>query len=324
MLMSYNRSNLIHSAGFYRLNEGTFSALDIGTILSSDDLSIGIDKVKVAWEPKSRNPSPDLWKVLTVDQVDGATRGNTPLQVGHGVAILKFSSGSPTIASVEFNPSSILHEDRSLGGLDEMYTALEEVLGMANETISISPKAGDYMLTRLDLAVDFEPVGDLQHFLDLASRTQPFRRVRSQTYRSPTTLEIESVYFTTRTNDSLKFYNKSLERGEAGKRLRIELTLSRKSLVRLEIPGLVSLTESTLRSALLQRLSNLIDACLTTPTVSAEKILSSPQHTKTLITAAGYEYLEQHGHHPTKTKHWWRSYRLFRKAYPHNQIKDLL
>jgi hypothetical protein len=324
MLMSYNRSNLVHSTGLYYLSEGSFSARDIGAILSSDDLSIGIDKVKVSWEPKSRNPSPDLWKVLTVDQVDGATRGNAPLVVGCGVAILRFSSGSPTIASIEFNPSSILNEDRSLAGLDEMYTALEQVLGMANETISISPSAGDYMLTRLDLAVDFEPVGDLQNFLDLATRTKPFRRVRSQTYKSPSTLEVESVYFTTRTNDCLKFYNKSLEQGDAGKRLRIELTLSRKSLVRLEIPSLVSLTESTLRFALCQRLSNLIDACLKTPTAKAEEILNSPQHSKTFVTAAGYEYLEQHGHHAAKSDYWWRTYKEFQNKYPHIEIKDLL
>lgn len=324
MLKSYNRSNFDHSAGFYCLNEGSFGALDIGTILSRDDLSIGIDKVKVSWEPKNRNPSPDLWKVLTVDQVDGATRGNAPLDVGFGVAILRFSSGSPTIASIEFNPSSILHEDRSLGNLDDVFSALTMVLSHAAETISICPRADGYLLSRLDLAVDFEPVGDLQQFLILATAANPYRAVSAQTFTSPVTRRMESVYFTTRARGCLKFYDKSLERGEAGRRLRIELTLSRRCLLDLQIPNLVTVTESNLRCAFQQRLSNLVDACLQTPTAKAEEILKSKQHSRTLITAAGYEYLEKQGHHPTKTKHWFRTYGLFKKAFPHNRIEDLL
>jgi hypothetical protein len=324
MLMSYNREISNLTPGLYTRSDMYFSARDIGTILSSDYLFLGIDKFKVFWIPSAFNQSHDLWSKATLDMVDGATRRNALLDVGFGEAILRFSSGNPNTASVEFNPSAILNADRNLATLAEACTALGEVLRLAREFVSLPPKLSDYGLSRIDLTVDFEPVSDMQHLLKLCAQSRAFRNTTPNIRPSHLTDEIESVSFNTRSSGSVLFYDKSAERNEDGRRFRVEVSLERTNLRRIEQLDLTTLSEDILRAAFRRRLTNFIEACLQDRSSKVDEILQKGEHTKTLITAAGYEYLKQHGHHPKKTKHWFTKYSKFKKLFPHITIGDLL
>lgn len=324
MLMSYNREISNHAPGLYTRNGMYFSARDIGTILSSDYLCLGIDKFKVFWVPSAYNKSQDLWSRATMDLVDGATRKSARLDVGFGEATLCFSSGHPNTVSVEFNPSTILHADRTLATLAEACTALGQVLHSASEYVSLPPNITDYGLSHIDLTVDFEPVSDMQHLLKLGASSRPYRNTSPSIRPCHMTGEIESVSFVTRKSGSVLFYDKSAERSENGRRFRVEVSLERVNLRRIEQLNLTTLSEDILRGAFRKRLTNFIDACLQERSSRVSEILQVDEHTKTLVTAAGYEYLEQHGHHPKKTKHWFTKYSNFKKLFPHATIGDLM
>jgi hypothetical protein len=301
-----------------------FSARDIGTILSSDYLFLGIDKFKVFWAPSAYNKSQDLWSKATMDLVDGATRGSARLDVRFGEATLCFSSGHPNTASVEFNPSTILHADRTLATLPETCTALEEVLRSAAEYVSLPPNNTDYGLSRIDLTVDFEPVSDMQHLLKLGAASRPYRNTKPNIRPSHLTGETESVSFNTRSSGSVLFYDKSAERSENGRRFRIEVSLERVILRRIEQLNLTTLSENALRSAFRKRLTKFIDACLQEKSSKAGEILQKDEYTKTLVTAAGHELLASYGVYPKKTKYWNMKYSNFKKLFPHTTISDLM
>ena len=322
--MSYNREISNDAPGLYTRSDMYFNARDIGTILSSDYLFLGIDKFKVFWVPSAFNQSHDLWNNATLDMVDGATRRNARLDVGFGEATLRFSSGNPNTASVEFNPSAILNPGRNLATLAETCSALGEVLRSAREFVSLPPKITDYGLSRIDLTVDFEPVSDMQYLLKLASQSRAFRNTTPNIRPSHVTEEIESVSFNTRSSGSVLFYDKSAERSENGRRFRVEVSLERVNLRRIEQLNLTTLSEDILRAAFRKRLTNFIDACLQVKSSRVAEILQKGEYTKTLVTAAGYEYLKQHGHHPKKTKHWFTKYSKFKELFPHVTIGDLL
>jgi hypothetical protein len=324
MLMSYNRTTFTPQPGLYTSVDRFLSSRDIGTILSSDELSLGIDKVKVFWFPKQHNESEDLWRKATLDLVDNVKRGNSPLEVGYGTATLRFSSGNPGLASVEFNPSTVLHYDRSLATLDEAIAALAQVLEVAAEYVAIPPQASDYGLSRIDLTVDFEPVSDMQHLLHLASLSRPYRTTNPRITKSHLTSESQSVSFTTKSSGKVIFYDKSAERREEGRRFRVEVTLDRKNLQRLGQSDLSSLTESALRTAAQHRLQHFVELCLQAKTSKAAEILQFGIHTDTLVKAAGYECLAIHGVHPKKTKYWDKKYSKFKKLFPHTTIGDLM
>lgn len=324
MLMSYNREIFNSATGLYTRNDMYFSARDIGTILSSDYLCLGIDKFKVFWVPSAYNESQDMWSKATLDLVDGATRKSARLDVGFGEAILRSSSGHPKAVSVEFNPSTILHTDRTLATLAETCASLGEVLRSAREYVSLPPNVADYGLSRIDLTVDFEPVSDMQHLLKLCMSSRPFRNTKPNIRPSHLTGETESVSFNTRSSGSVLFYDKSAERSENGRRFRVEVSLERVNLRRIEQLNLSTLSEDALRSAFRKRLTKFIDACLEEKASRAGEILQKDEYTKTLVTAAGYELLASYGVHPKKTKHWNLKYSNFKKRFPHNSIGDLM
>jgi len=324
MLMSYNRTTFTPQPGLYTSVDRPLSSRDIGTILSSNELSLGVDKVKVFWFPSRHNESQDLWKKATLDLVDNVKRGNSPLDVGYGTAILRFSSGNPGHASVEFNPSTVLHHDRSLATLDEAFAALAQVLQVAAEYVAIPPRACDYGLSRIDLTVDFEPVSDMQHLLHLASLSRPYRATNPRVTKSHLTSESQTVSFNTKSSGKVIFYDKSAERQEEGCRFRVEVSLDRRSLKMLEQSEPSLITESILRTATQYRLRHFIDLCLQARTSKITEILQSKPHTSILIEAAGYEYLATRGVHPRKSKYWFTKYFNFKKLFPHNSIGDLM
>lgn len=324
MLMSYNREISNSAPGLYTRNDMFFSARDIGTILSSDYLFLGVDKLKVFWVPSDYNRSRDLWSKATMDLVDQAIRGNARLAVGSGEATLKFSSGNPMTASVEFNPSAVLNSDRTLATLAEACSALQDVLSSVREYVMLPPKISDYGLSRIDLTVDFDPVSDMASLLKLAEVSRPYRSIAGLPRTNPYTDELESISFNTDSSGSVIFYNKSAERSENGRRFRVEVSLERVNLRRIGQLDLTVLDEEPLRKAFQKRITNFIDLCLLEKSSKVGEILQRGEDVRTLVMAAGYEYLEQHNHHPTKTKHWFKVLSKFKKKYPHLTIRDLL
>ena len=312
------------SPGLYTRSDGHFSSRDIGTILTRDDLSVGIDKMKVFWVPGQYNPSDGLWLKGSKDLADGAIRGNAPLDVGHGTAVLNFSSGLPHIASVEFNPCAVLSAQRELVSLSDAFGALARVLVAAREFVEVPRTASHFALSRLDLTVDFDPVSDMERLLGLAEQARPYRTARSFTAKSPLDGVVESVTFPTRSSGSVLFYNKSAERQEDGRRFRIEVKLERSNLTRLGQSELSSLSDDVLRAAVQKRLETFINLCLSDRSTRAGQILQSREFAKTLISAAGYAYLRKYGHFPVTTKHWGKRYAAFKKRFPHHSIEDLL
>jgi hypothetical protein len=300
---------------------------EIARIIGEEPLTLGIDKITLGFAvPPS--PSDDLWKEVTEEHHKKKVTRTAPEPFRNGTLYIRHTDtsewkpDSPCWGSIEFNPSSVAGIQPWLATWEQAMLMLPEALRIAGTYFQMTPLAGNIKVTRLDLALDFEPSLDMQEFLENAASFEPIRGRKPMVYRDPVTRRVESVTFKGREAPSITFYDKSKESNNGHNRLRVEVRVQRRELKKFGLDSLDA-TEQMRSDAFRARLTPLVDRWRYFAPGFVQRLLASKSDTRTLVMCAGYEALAQIGIRPNISRYMRSMIRKFRKKYPYATIRDL-
>jgi len=299
---------------------------EIARIIGEDSLTVGIDKIALGFPvPPSR--SDDLWKEVTDERNKKKVTRTAPELFRNGTLHIRHTDtsewkpDSPCWGSIEFNPSSVAGIQPWLATWEQAMLMLPEALQIAGTYFQMTPLPGNIKVTRLDLALDFEPSLDMQEFLENAATYEPIRGRKPMVYRDPVTRRVESVTFKGREVPTITFYDKSKESNNGNNRMRVEVRVKRRELKKFGLDSL-NATEQMRSDAFRARLTPLIDRWRYFAPSFVQRLLASKSDTRTLVMCAGYEALERVGIRPSISRHTRSVIRKFRKKYPYATIRD--
>jgi len=295
---------------------------DIADALMDASLRVGIDKVKVKFPFSRRMGGPDMWSYVRQDQSNGETYGRSQEPLGLGEVSIFFKEAFTSFGSVEFNPSKIIYDGKRLATWEETQTIFVDVLSCAFPYFEGNDNPNDFKITRLDLAVDLGPVLDPDRVLREFSRFEPIRGRKPFVFQNQFTGSYETVYFKAKSGLEVMAYNKSVERKDGGRTIRIEVRLPSKELTAYGLNSLAATHEDRSR-AFRARLWPLLMRWSGSPEQVRDQILSEPATTKMLLSAAGLEYLDGFGFHPPLTRNFERRLRQFKRKFRIGTVKDL-
>ena len=311
-----------------RKQSGHLTTKEIGAHLLSENLDIGIDKVKVILSGIEVVCLPSAWEYSTTKKTpvgpEQTYRTTCPSYRFGELDIGCKQSHIESIGWVEFNPSKIIHSDGSLADLGECFEAIDIALRTVLDFYRFDLDPPSIKFHRLDLTVDFDPVADMLGLLHLAKCAKPFLRQRASTYFAPSSIENQTVMFTTKTRGSVLFYNKSKEQKVTGEQFRIEVQVKRNELLAKGPRDLGELSMNALRPLFNNRIGNFAQLCYARSTSKIDEILISKQETAHLIDVAGMEHLNLLGVSPQTSDHYIKKDRKFRKTYKFQTVKDLI
>lgn len=303
---------------------------DLGRMLTEDNLSLGIDKVKVVFPVICPNPKFVGWtsssaKVSVgrgftqIQEFDAPTDLHAGFRVGYADNATRGTNGW-----VEFNPSRMLHPDGRLTDVEGAVSCLETVMTHAKDYLVFDGRPEDMDLHRLDLTLDLAPVVDMQRALFLAHLASPYLKAKPNVFYAKRTREMETVTFSTKSTGSLVIYDKSAKEGWTTPTLRVEVQASRRELKKHGLSTLTDLALQPMVRLFCYRTKSFADLCLSSPETRTTEILASKQDTNHLIAIAGREYLESSGVTVPRSNHFIKVDRKFKKTFPYVSVKDLL
>lgn len=311
-----------------RKQSGHLTTKEIGALLLNENLDIGIDKVKIVLSGIEMACSPSDWEYSTNKKLqignEQTYRTTCPSYLFGELVIGCRQSHVESIGWVEFNPSKIIHRDGNLADVGECFEAIDIALRTVWDFYKFDPDPSSIKFHRLDLTVDFDPVADMLGLLNLAKCAKPFLRQRASTYFDPSSIENQTVIFTTKTRGSVLFYNKSKEQKVTGEQFRIEVQVKRNELLAKGPRDLGELSISALRPLFNNRIGTFAQLCYARSTSKIDQILTSKHETAHLIDVAGMEYLNMIGVSPQTSDHFIKKDRKFRRIYKFQTIKDLI
>ena len=320
-MTTYNKdSSNLHT------KDSPITHIEVGKVLSDPHFPLGIDKLKVCFPVTKIHAEPQDW--ASCKQEIGGLKPNA-IVGQHWVSLgyHGFSTGVSTkngqLGWVEFNPSKIVNQDGKLVGITRSIEVLLEVLKETQELFEIYPDTSKFAIARLDLTVDFAPVADMQHLLNLATKATPFRVTKPAIRLHPQTGDIESITYATATTSSVIFYDKSKKEKLKTPTFRIEIQAKKQDLREMGIHSISDLREDIAREVFKKRARRFIDLCTETPKTWLDEIIASKEDRNTLIIIAGYEYAKINGRPLEMKNHQKRQYSKFQKKWPHHMIKDL-
>jgi len=300
---------------------------EIARIIGEEPLTVGIDKIALGFSvPPSL--SDDLWKEVTEERHKKKVTRTAPELFRNGTLYIRHTDtsewkpDSPCWGSIEFNPSSVAGIQPWLATWEQAMLMLPEALQIAGTYFQMTPLPGNIKVTRLDLALDFEPSLDMQEFLENAATYEPIRGRKPMVFRDPVTRRVESVTFKGREVSTITFYDKSKESNNGNNRMRVEVRVKRRELKKFGL-GSLDATEQMRSDAFRARLTPLIDRWRYFAPSFVQRLLASKSDTRTLVMCAGYEALERVGIRPSISRHTRSVIRKFRKKYPYATIRDL-
>jgi len=300
---------------------------EIADLLNDDNLTIGIDKLKVGFHVENMNHNRGDWGSLK-QEFGGlkhrSTTGHTRFPLGHAGLSAGCSTRHGQYGWVEFNPSKIINKDGTLVNVARAVEVLFDALVETRNLFKIISNTDQMNILRMDLAVDLAPVSDMQSLLMLAKQSHPIRSVKPVIYENPRTNSVESVSFLSRSTTSVIFYDKSVEQGLRGQVFRMEVQAKKRDLKKIGPATVADISEDAVRTMFRHRGQGFIDLCAITQSSCLEEILRSKTDVNHLLNAAGFEYMALNGRNIPQSVHRVRSSKKFKERFPHRSVKDLL
>jgi hypothetical protein len=299
-----------------------YTKTDIADVLLDTSLVVGIDKLRMVMPYRSRIGGFDMWQKVSGDPRGSEFWGHVIEDFGEGTLYIGFSEGGVRECSLEFNPSRVLHGHDRLATGAEMMTLISDALVRSFHYVEGPLRPEDIRVTRLDLTVDFAPVLDLAGVISEFSKSQPVRNSVPQHYRNRSTNAPETVTFGKAKNVQVKAYDKSHQMRTGNDWLRFEISAFTRELKKFGLQSLEA-TDEQRANCFRNRLMPLLMRWTNSPASIRETILDSPAEMRMLIKAAGLEYLDSFGCHPSVTRNFKKDLRAFQNRYLIYTVKDL-
>ena len=299
---------------------------EIARVILTDPLLLGIDKLRIGFPVRRLVGGDDMWYRNTEEHHKKTFIKSSPEPFGSGTLFITFMDRSrwntpvSDWGAIEFNPSTVTGIQPWLATWDQTLMMLPEAFRLVEPYFEIGDR-DEIRVSRLDLALDFEPVLDLQSILKSACEFEPIRGKKPMVFSNPVTGRLESVTYKGREAPTISIYDKTAQSGHGKDRLRIEVRLKRRELKKFGLQ-FFDATDEQRSEAFRTRLVPLLERLQSSAPRYVDQILASKQDTKALVTIAGYEALGDIGIKPRITKHTRTLMRSFRRKYPFNSVKE--
>jgi hypothetical protein len=286
-------------------------------------INVGIDNVRVGTVLK---PPYFRDKEDWLPTKDGGKKASWPITEDACLTAYVNSYRGVTRGYITFNPSRIIDPNgTTCASWDESLVAIGGCAQIAyRELFIFEPTLYDLDMYTLHLTADFAPIPDMQRVMKKTMQLEPFRRVKPRPFLSAGGKAIESVYFETKTQGQIKFYDKSVKANLSVPTLRIEWEIPRKFFMANGLPKVGDITDDVIQNLFETKLGPVIKALKPTEEKLVDEILANPKETKTLLHICGREFLARLNIHPKIEEQFKRNKREFDKKYFYVDIEDIL
>ena len=298
------------------------SAREIGEVLSSEHLQLGIDRLDFMTEPWGLREGAE-W------EFDKTTRHNNQ-QPGYALETTRILSGGQSIRLwyrqpaentaplliVRFNPS----QGGPLVTVDQALEIGQEAWENVAELVIHSETFADATILNLDIAADFAPVDDLQGVLNTLVHVRPRPRWTKKHIDSAGKRGGISVTHSTSTVGAITVYDKSAESTLDTPTIRFETKISKRARAKFGLERIDKVTDDLIRSVFDQFAGPFRDGLLSQLDFDAAKELFGDRLT---MEALGFKLAEDIGLPLAVSRE--RSYKIRRilKTLGINTIDDL-
>ncbi len=299
---------------------------DIARVILTDTLLLGVDKLRIGFPVRRLVGGDDMWYRNTEEHHKKTLTKSSREPFHSGTLFITFMDRSrwntpvSDWGAIEFNPSTVTGIQPWLATWQQTLMMLPEAFGLVEPYFEIGDQ-DEIRVSRLDLALDFEPVLDMQRVLKSACEFEPIRGKKPMVFSNPVTGRLESVTYKGREAPTICVYDKTAQSGHGKDRLRLEVRLKRRELKKFGLQFLDA-TDELRSEAFRTRLVPFLERLQSSAPRYVDQILASKQDTNVLVTIAGYEALGDIGIKPRITKHTKTLMRNFRRKYPFNSVKE--
>jgi len=227
------------------------AAREIGEILSSEDLQLGIDRIDFMTQPWGLREGAE-W------EFDKTTRHNNH-QPGYAMETTRILSGgqsirlwyrqpadnTPPLLIVRSNPS----QNRSLATIDQALEIGQEAWDNVGELVIHTGTFADAAILNIDIAADFSPVADLNGLLRTLNHVRPMPRWSKKHFKSVGPTGGITVEHFTKTTGAMTIYNKSAQASLDTPTIRFEAKVFKAARKRFGLQHIFEISEDAVRPA---------------------------------------------------------------------------
>jgi hypothetical protein len=227
---------------------GSVSVADVGLLLQSEGLRLGIDKLVLYSEPLQLCAWEfDTTSVIHGEVSQGAGLKYFPLPSGHDVRVsLRVSpEGVPFRMQTSFNPS----QDRPLVALPDALALAEEVWAETAQLVEHAHPVADARIGRVDVAADFAPIEEMDAVFCALNMAAPKKHWTTQAIASTGTRGGATVKHSTKTAGEITAYDKSAQARLSVPTLRIEAKVFKTARKKLGLQYVRDLNDRSVRQA---------------------------------------------------------------------------
>ncbi len=285
-------------------------------------INVGIDKVRVGCilkPPYYRDKEDFQW-------IGKGGKAFWPVTDTEGVSLYTNVMKGVHRGYITFNPARIIDPyGITCASWAETLEAIERIARIAYEQFFVfEPTTNELDMYGLHLTADFAPIPDMQRVLNKAKEARAFRGIKPRGFWSEDGSRIESVYFTSKSRGTLKFYDKSVEANLAIPMLRVEYETVRPLHKAEGLTKVESINELIINDLFKSRIEPVIKAINPTKERHVDQILANKRDARTLIQICGREFLRGFGIFPAIGQTEKTNRREFDSRYHYSQIEDVL
>jgi hypothetical protein len=227
------------------------AAKEIGEILSSEHLQIGIDKLDFMTEPLYMHEQA-RWEFDTTTVRNDHQPGveyRTSLILSGGQLIRLYcrepQENAPIFLSVTFNPS----QNRSLATIDQALKIGEEAWDAISDLFVLPGTFHTARINRLDISADITPIADLRGVLNALNHVTPRPRWKRTNVESTGATGGITVSHSTKTFGAITVYDKSAQASLDTPTIRFEAKLYKGARKKFDLQHVHQINETSARKA---------------------------------------------------------------------------
>lgn len=296
---------------------------EIGRLLLSDDLKIGIDYLMLYLYPflirRNRILEWDEPPRLANDQQSMLWRTKRIIQTGHEVDVfMRQNIDHPdAFMSVSFNPS----ENSTLVSVSDSISLIETVLDDVAELVSLAGDLSEIRIGRVDVSADFSPVSDLELLRRVLTSAAPKPRWGKNEYLTSGGGGGWTVEHRTKYRGKVIAYNKSAKSRLPLPTVRFEARIDKGARGKYELRTIGDLKESALLQVLKDYVEPFAESLIQSGTVDDALAAFKP---RIINEAIGALWCEENGFPVPVDRDRRALHRNVYKALSVSSISDLL